>query len=157
MQNNIRSSGTKKKKVKKPLKNRTPMKTPLFDIQITQDVAKKVIQNLKKATSAGSSNVHCFSPQRIENDRFLLTSLVEPEKSNDDNDNDFDKELGVPLWTNLVEKISYPKFVFDDKNDKAMKNGHGIVGNKNIFRPIRHELNEEPLCIKNKGIDLVKY
>lgn len=132
------------------------MKTPPFDGQTTQDIAKKVIQNVKKTTSAGSCNVIRLSPQRVVDGGFVLSSLGEPEENNDDNYNDINKELGL-LWSSLVEKISYPKFVYDDKNDKVMKNRHGIEGDQNIFRPVRHELNEESLWNKNKGIDLMKY
>lgn len=157
MQSAICSSTRKKSKGKKLFINGTRRKKPPCNVQTTEVKAKKVKKNVKKARSACSRNVYLELPQIVQDlDRFLLSSLFELDENNNDSNSDFNKNLGNLLLTNLIARISYPKFVYDDTNDKATSNRHGKEGDGNIFRPIKHELNVESLWNKKKGIELVK-
>lgn len=145
-QNDIQSRLTKNKKGKNFLNNRALMKTPPTRTQITQEKEKKLDKNMKKATS-GRFIKFTESSQSIEDlDNFFLSFLVDPEENNGDNN---DAYKGIGSLEKLVAKISYPKFVCDNVNDKVTNNRHGKDSDRNIFRRTKLTWN------KNKGIELV--
>lgn len=160
MQNVIRKhdNGTVKRKNEELFIHHTPKiirKRP-NNRQKTKASTKNTSRNAetKKSTSFGSKSNR--STKFIHELKTLLsTSLNKSQQNyyakNEYRNNDFDRVY----LTNLIDSVSYPKFVHIDVNEHCSNNRYGKEDNRNKSEPLENKQDWLSWWAENKGMDFV--
>lgn len=124
----------------------------------TQLNTKNANKNLKKRKSTHFDPSSHGPPKFIQELKtLLLTTLTKSQQNiyakNQYRNNDIDQ---VHL-TNLMESISYPKFVYDDTLEQDSNYRYGKQDNSKKSDPFENEPDVISWWTTNKGMDFLQY
>lgn len=122
--------------------------------QKTQASTEDTNKNAKRKKSFGlnsNGQIKLFKELKT----LLLATLDKSEQNyyakNQYRNNDFDQVS----FTNLNESVSYPKFVYDNGNERYSNNRYGKEDNRKKSEPLENEQDLLPWWTEKKGMNFV--